>query len=48
MYSTLVIAPVPVAAYEWRRVTLNLVNFPKWRDFNRTNQVGFWLTFWLN
>ena len=42
------IAPVPIAAYEWRRVTLNLVNFPKWRDFNRTNQVGFWLTFWLN
>jgi hypothetical protein len=42
------IAPVPVAAYEWRRVTLNMVYFPKWRDVNRTNQVGFWLTFWLD
>jgi len=42
------IAPVPVAAYEWRRVALNMVYFPKWRDFNRTNQVGFWLTLWLN
>ncbi|HZE61073.1 MAG TPA: hypothetical protein VE085_11000 [Burkholderiales bacterium] len=42
------IAPVPVAAYEWRRVSVSMVYFPKWRDFNRTNQVGFWLTFWLN
>lgn len=42
------IAPVPVAAYEWRRATLSAVYFPKWRDVNRTNQVGFWLTLWLN
>jgi hypothetical protein len=41
------IAPAPVAAYEWRRVTFNVVYFPKWRDVNRTNQLGFWLTFWL-
>jgi len=41
------IAPVPMAVYEWRRVSLNMVYFPKWRDVNVTNQVGFWLTVWL-
>ena len=41
------VAPAPVAAYEWRRVTFNTVYFPKWRDVNRTNQLGFWLTVWL-
>ena len=41
------IAPAPVAAYEWRRVTFNTVYFPKWRDVNRTNQLGFWLTVWI-
>jgi hypothetical protein len=41
------IAPVPVAAYEMRRATFNLVYFPKWRDQNPTNQVGAWITFWL-
>ena len=40
------IAPAPVAAYEWRRVTVNVVYFPKFRDVNRTNQLGFWLTIW--
>ena len=41
------IAPVPVAAYEWQRVTFSAVYFPKWRDINRTSQLGFWVTFWL-
>jgi len=41
------VAPVPVVAYDWRRVSLNMVYFPKWQDINRTSQVGFWLTFWL-
>jgi len=41
------IAPAPVAAYEWRRVTFNLVFFPKFREQNRTSQIGFWLTVWL-
>jgi hypothetical protein len=40
------IAPVPVAGYEWRRVTLNVTYFPKLRDFNDINTFGFWLTFW--
>jgi hypothetical protein len=41
------IAPLPLAAYETRRVTFNLVYFPKWRDQNPTNQIGVWLTLWL-
>jgi hypothetical protein len=24
-----------------------MVYFPKWRDVNKTSEVGFWLTFWL-
>ena len=40
------IAPVPLAAYETRRVTFNLVYFPKWRDQNPTNQIGAWVTVW--
>jgi hypothetical protein len=41
------IAPVPLAAWDTRRVTFNLVYLPKWRDVNPTNQVGFWVTLWL-
>ena len=41
------IAPAPVVAYEGRRMTLNMVYFPKWRDVNKTAEVGFWVTFWL-
>jgi hypothetical protein len=41
------IAPAPMLAYEWKRVTFNIVYFPKWKDVNRTNQLGFWLTVWL-
>lgn len=41
------VAPLPVAAYEGRRVSFNMVYMPKWQDINKTNQVGFWLTFWL-
>ena len=41
------VAPVPLVAYDWRRVSLNMVYFPKWQDINRTSQLGFWLTFWL-
>ena len=42
------IAPAPVVAYEWRRVSFNLVYFPKYREVNRTNQIGAWLTIWLS
>ena len=42
----LITRSVAVVAYEWRRVTLNVVYFPKFRDINLTNQLGFWLTIW--
>ena len=38
------IAPAPLVAYEWDRVGVSMVYFPKFRDVNQTNQVGFWLT----
>jgi len=41
------IAPVPLAAYELRRVTFNLVYLPKWRDQNQINLIGAWITIWL-
>ena len=44
---TAFIAPAPLAAYEFGRVTFNMVYFPKWHEVNRTNQLGFWLTWWL-
>lgn len=40
------IAPVPVAAYEWRAVTLNMVYLPRLGNLNSVNTLGFWLTFW--
>ena len=40
------IAPIPVAAYEWRAVTLNVTYFPKISSFNEINTLGFWLTVW--
>ncbi len=41
------IAPLPVAAYEWGRVTLNAVYMPKVHEVNDINTFGFWLTVWL-
>jgi hypothetical protein len=41
------IAPVPLAAYEFRSATLNAFYAPKVRDVNSVNTVGFWLTVWL-
>jgi hypothetical protein len=40
------IAPVPVAAYEWRSVSLNVVYFPRLARFNDINTFGFWITIW--
>ena len=41
------IAPLPVAAWEFRSVTLNMVWMPKFREVNEINTLGFWLTYWL-
>jgi hypothetical protein len=40
------IAPVPLAAYEWRRVTLNVVYIPKIDSIDTLNTLAFWLTLW--
>lgn len=40
------IAPAPLLAYDWRHVTFNVVYFPKYKELNSTNQLGFWLTIW--
>jgi hypothetical protein len=41
------IAPLPLAAYELGRVTLNMVYMPKVHEVNDINTLGFWLTLWL-
>ena len=41
------ITPLPVAAYELRSVTLNVVYLPKVHALNDINTVGFWATIWL-
>ncbi len=41
------VAPLPIAAYEWRAATLNLVYLPKVHSINDINTLGFWLTVWL-
>jgi len=42
------IAPLPVAAYEFRRVTLNMVYLPKVHEVNDINTLGFWATIWFH
>ena len=41
------VAPLPVAAYDFRRVTLNMVFLPKVHEVNDINTLGFWATVWL-
>ena len=41
------IAPLPVLAYDFDRVTVNLVYLPKFKDYNAINTLGFWLTVWI-
>ena len=41
------VTPLPLAAYEWRSATLNMVYSPKVREINRLNTLGLWLTVWL-
>ena len=41
------IAPLPVAAYEWRAFSLNMVYLPKVHEVNDINTLGFWATIWL-
>jgi hypothetical protein len=41
------IAPLPVAALDFDRVTVNMVYMPKVSRFNAINTLGFWATVWL-
>ena len=38
------VAPVPLAAYETRLCTFNMVFIPRFGDVNQTSQLGFWLS----
>jgi hypothetical protein len=40
------IAPLPLLAYEWRAVSLNLAYFPRVSGVNDFNTVLFWLAVW--
>ena len=42
------LAPLPIAAYEFRSVTLNFVYLPRAREINEVATLGFWATFWLD
>ena len=41
------VAPLPVAAYDFKRITLNMVFLPKVHEVNDINTLGFWATIWL-
>ena len=41
------VAPLPLAAYEFRSVTLNFVYLPKVSDLNEVATLGIWATVWL-
>jgi hypothetical protein len=41
------IAPLPLAAYEFRSAALNFVYLPKVSDLNEVATLGLWLTWWL-
>ncbi len=41
------VAPLPLAAYEFRAAALNFVYLPKVSDLNEVSTLGFWVTVWL-
>lgn len=41
------VAPLPVAAYEFRAATLNFVYLPKVSEVNEVAALGFWVTVWF-
>ena len=41
------VAPLPIIAYEFKSVTLNLAYSPRIRGLNDVNMFGVWATFWL-
>ena len=41
------IAPLPLAAFETRSVTLNAVYIPRVSEINEVAALGFWATWWI-
>jgi hypothetical protein len=41
------VAPLPLAAYEFRSMALNFVYLPKVSDLNEVATLGLWATVWL-
>jgi hypothetical protein len=39
------VAPLPIAAYEWRAVTFNVAYVPRISNISAVNVLDFWLTF---
>ena len=39
------VAPLPIAAYEWRSVTFNVAYAPRLGNVNAVNVLDFWLSF---
>ncbi len=40
------LAPLPIAAYQYRAVTLNFTFFPKVSEVNEIPTLAFWVTWW--
>jgi hypothetical protein len=40
------VAPLPIAAYEWRAVTFNVAYVPRISGVSAVNVLDFWLTFY--
>jgi hypothetical protein len=41
------VAPLPLAAYEFRAATLNFVFSPQWSQVNQVATLAAWVTWWL-
>jgi hypothetical protein len=40
------VAPIPLVAYDWGRITLNATFVPKMERYNDIATIGVWVTFW--
>lgn len=40
------VAPIPIVAYEWRALSVNMAYSPRVGGVNDVNTLLFWLTFW--
>jgi hypothetical protein len=42
----LALAPVPLAAWEWSWLTINMAYAPRIGELNKVSTLSFWLTYW--